>query len=230
MNNIPIIETESANVSTDVTLSLGDRGIFNPFKGAFVLNVKQDITASGTAIVKVANIYGDARVLYAGTSQVKAQEFPVGLYLLSFDTYEKRLYMVGSVSVGQQPEAPQTGIRLLNSDVALTAGDNDVLHVAIPKGKVLVMAQVQFGGTSATRTSITAWIGDDGKPETVFSSAEHTATDAVTMYLTAIIDNDTQGDMEVFLKVHVSSSGYSAKASTPAASKPRCTKMEWMKL
>ena len=230
MNNIPIIETESANVSTDVTLSLGDRGIFYPFKGAFVLNVKQDITASGTASVKVSNIYGDARVLYAGTSQVKAQEFPVGLYLLSFDTYEKRLYLVGIVSGGQQPQTPQTGIRLLNSDIALSSGDNDLLHIAIPTGKVLVMAQVQLGGTSGTRNSISAWIGDDGKPETVFSSAEHTSTDAVTIYLSAIINNETQSEMEVFLKVNVTSSGYIAKASTPNVSKTYCTKIEWVRL
>ena len=235
MENIVTLVTQTATHSSGEIL-LGFEGtwygIRSPFKGAFMLNVAQDITAYGTDIVKVDNIYGEARTLYVGANAVTAAALPVGLYMLSFDTNTRKLYLVGNVSQGQQPtpQTPQTGIRLLNYDIALSVGDNEVLHIAIPTGKVLVMAQVQFGGTSGTRTSITAWLCDDGKPETVFSSAEHTATDAVTMYLSAIINNETQNEMEVFLKAYVSASGYSAKASTTNVGKPYCTKIEWVKL
>lgn len=235
MENIVTLVTQTATHSSgEILLGFGDTwyGIRSPFKGAFILNVAQDITAYGTDIVKVDNIYGEARTLYVSSNAVTAAALPVGLYLLSFDTNKRKLYLVGNVSQGQQPTppTPQTGIRLLNSDIALSVGDNEVLHIAIPTGKVLVMAQVQFGSTSETKTSITAWIGDGGKPETVFSSAEHTSADAVTIYLSAIINNDTQSEMEVFLKAHVSASGYSVKASTPNVSKTYCTKIEWVKL
>lgn len=235
MENIVTLVTQTATHSSEkVLLGFGSTwyGIRSPFKGAFILNVTQDITAYGTDIVKVDNIYGEARTLYLGDNAVTAAALPVGLYLLSFDTYSRKLYLVGNVSQGSQPTppTPQTGIRLLNSVLPLSVGNNEVLHIAIPTGKVLVMAQVQFGSTSETKTSITAWIGDGGKPETVFSSAEHTSADAVTMYLSAIINNETQNEMEVFLKAHVSASGYSAKASTPNVSKTYCTKIEWVKL
>lgn len=232
MENIVTLVTQTATHSSGKVL-LGFEGtwygIRSPFKGAFILNVAQDITAYGTDIVKVDNIYGEARTLYCGANAVTASALPVGLYLLSFDTNTRKLYLVGNVSQGSQP-TPQTGIRLLNSDLPLPVGNNDLISISIPTGKVLVMAQVQFGGTSGTRNSISAWLGDDGKPETVFSSAEHTATDAVTMYLSAIINNDTQSEMEVFLKAYVSAGGYSAKASTPNVGKPYCTKIEWVKL
>lgn len=235
MENIVTLVTQTATHSSGEIL-LGFEGtwygIRSPFKGAFMLNVAQDITSYSTDIVKVDNIYGEARTLYVSSNAVTAAALPVGLYLLSFDTYSRKLYLVGNVSQGSQPTppTPQTGIRLLNSDIALSVGDNDVLAVAIPQGKVLVMAQVQFGSTSETKTSITAWIGDGGKPETVFSSAEHTSADAVTIYLSAIINNETKSEMEVFLKAHVSASGYSVKASTPNVGKPCCTKIEWVKL
>ena len=235
MENIVTLVTQTATHSSgEVLLGFGSTwyGITHPFKGAFLLNVTEDVTSYTTDIVMVDNIYGEARTLYCGANAVTAEELPIGLYLLSFDTYTRKLYLVGNVNQGSQPTPPthQTGIRLLNSDIALSSGDNDLLHIAIPTGKVLVMAQVQLGGISGKINSISAWLGDDGKPETVFSSAEHTTADAVTIYLSAIINNETQSEMEVFLKVNVTSSGYIAKASTPNVSKTYCTKIEWVRL
>lgn len=235
MENIVTLVTQTATHSSgEILLGFADTwyGIRHPFKGAFILNVKQDITAYGADTVKVDNIYGDARVLYAGANQVKAQELTVGMYLLSFDTYEKRLYLVGSISGSPQPQTTQTGTVILDTFVSIGTSMTEILNASIPAGKILVSVQIQLMNGSGSQKSgnVTVWLSDgNNNEETVYSSAELAIDGHSTACISAIVDNIKEG-MSVHAMARASVSGFGADALTPTYSFVKCTKIEWVKL
>jgi hypothetical protein len=99
-----MLETQSVIVDdTNLTVTFGFGntlyGIYEPFEGVFALRVKNTFPASDNHVVKIENVYGATRVLYQGESEVKSALLNSdGIYLLSYDTDEKKLHVVGVLS------------------------------------------------------------------------------------------------------------------------------------
>lgn len=104
ISNIPILVTQSVvvdDLNMTVTFGFGDSvyGIYSPFEGVFALKVEQMFSAPSHYVICIDNVYGSAKTLFEGYSQVTVGDIAgVGLYMLSFDTSERKLYKVNSNS------------------------------------------------------------------------------------------------------------------------------------
>lgn len=235
MKNAPILVVQSETIGvSDVTLSVGDRGIFAPFKGIFLLKVQTAISAAASSLsVKVSNIYGDSRPLHIGNSSVKGIDLGVGIHACCYDTDAKKLYLLGGKSM-------VSGTYVLSQSVSLQNIYNtelrELLFRVSEAGVYEITAKVQFlasGGTSRNGVveAILCNYTAVGKTVTIveeYDSAESSCSTATLLVLHAILELNVNDQVGVVVRASTASEYNVAYVTTQ--NHINCTRLDYHRL
>lgn len=134
ISNVPVLVTQDVTVDDieqTVTFGFGNTtyGIYSPFEGIFALKVEQDIIAPNDYTIQIGSIYGSAKTLYVGDTQVTVAYWSgIGMYLMSFSTVERRLYLTGGTFNGAPVSKPSlmmyNGLKVYLNGVDVTNDQN----------------------------------------------------------------------------------------------------------